>query len=97
MKTLQQIETGVKNIQEYKRQRDEFTDDLEYYCDNKRHLVCKPYSFANLHMMAEDLGLKRYWFHKDHYDIPVRRIEEITGKCQVISPKDILRIIKGSK
>jgi len=70
---------------------------MEYFCDNKRHLVCKPYSFVNLHLMAEDLGIKKCWFHKDHYDIPKRRINEITKKCQVVSPKDIVRIIKGGK
>jgi len=68
--------------------------DLIYYCDNKRHLVCKPYSIENLHIMAEDLGIKKWWFHKNHYDIPKRRIEEITEKCELVSPKDIVRIIK---
>ncbi len=70
-------------------------NNLIYYCDEKRHLVCVPYSIENLHIMAEDLGIKRVWFHKNHYDIPKRRIEEINSKCIVISPKDIVRIIKG--
>ena len=65
---------------------------LHYYCDNKRHLVCKPYSKANLHQMAEDLDIKRCWFHGDHYDIPKRRIKEITSKCNLVSSKDIVRI-----
>ena len=64
-----------------------------YYCDNSRHLVCKPYSIENLHKMAEDLGIKKCWFHKDHYDIPFRRIEEVTAKCNLVSSKDIVRII----
>lgn len=67
---------------------------LTYYCDRGRHLVCLPYSIENLHRMADDLGIARCWFHKDHYDIPKRRIEEISAKCQVISSKDIVRIIK---
>jgi len=45
--------------------------------------------------MAEDLGLARGWFHKDHYDMPVKRIEEITKRCTIVSSKDIVRIIKG--
>lgn len=44
--------------------------------------------------MAADLGIKRCWFHKDHYDIPKRRIEEITAKCEVVSSKRILEIVR---
>jgi uncharacterized protein YrrD len=65
-----------------------------YYCDTARHLVCIPYSIENLHTMAKDLNIKRCWFHKNHYDIPLRRIQEITSKCLVVSSRDILRIIK---
>jgi len=66
---------------------------LTYYCDDARHLVCEPYSIDNLHKMAEDLGIKRCWFHKNHYDIPKRRIEEITAKCQVVSSREIVEIV----
>jgi len=45
--------------------------------------------------MAEDLNIKRCWFHKDHYDIPLRRIEEITEKCEVVSSKEIVKIKNG--
>lgn len=38
------------------------TQDLTYYVDVMRHLVCVPYSVPNLHRMAEDLGIKRCWF-----------------------------------
>ena len=68
---------------------------MKYYCDNHRHLVCTPYSLENLHEMARDLGIKRCWFHKNHYDIPKKRIAEIQEKCKVISPKEILNIIKS--
>lgn len=68
---------------------------MKYYCDKKRHLVCKPYSIENLHKMAEDLNIKRCWFHKDHYDIPVRRIEEITAKCILVSDREIVNIKNG--
>lgn len=60
--------------------------DLKYYCDNKRHLVCKPYSKENLHVMAADLGIGQHWFHKDHYDIPKTRINEIMNKCIIVRP-----------
>lgn len=71
---------------------------LKYFCDKKRHLVCVPYSVENLHAMAADLGLKRGWYHggqAPHYDIPKRRIAEITARCTIVSQREIFRIIKG--
>ena len=68
---------------------------LTYFCDDKRHLVCKPYSVENLHKMADDLCINRCWFHSgkhSHYDIPKRRVDEITEQCTVVSPKEIVRI-----
>ena len=46
--------------------------------------------------MADNLGIKRCWFHKDHYDIPKRRIDEVMSKCEVVRSKDIVNIIKGT-
>jgi hypothetical protein len=68
---------------------------MEYVCDSSRHLVCIPYSIPNLHKMAVDLEIKRCWFHKDHYDIPLKRIHEITSKCRVVSSREIFEIIKS--
>lgn len=75
-------------------------ENLKFYCDNKRHLVCIPYSIENLHKMARILKIKKYWFEVSklgfaHYDIPKKRINEITKKCNLVSPKTILKIIKG--
>ena len=67
---------------------------LKYYCDKQRHLVCVPYSKENLHQMAGDLGIKRGWFHKDHYDIPKKRIGEIENKCKLASSRDIVKIVR---
>lgn len=71
--------------------------ELIFYCDNQRHLVCQPYSIANLHKMAETLKIKRCWYHakkgREHYDIPKKRIKEITEKCRLVSPLRILTII----
>ena len=69
--------------------------DLEFICDKSRHLVCIPYTISNLHSMADELGIKHCWFHKHHYDIPKKRIQEITSKCLVVSSKRIVCIIKG--
>jgi len=45
--------------------------------------------------MANDLGIKKCWFHKHHYDVPKRRIEEIKYKCALVSSKRIVEIIKN--
>lgn len=71
-------------------------EPLQFFCDARRHLVCVPYSVANLHRMATELAIARAWFHsgdKPHYDIPKRRIAEITARCQVVTPRRILEII----
>jgi len=70
---------------------------LTYFCDDKRHLVCQPYSLENLHVMAQRLGLKRHWFHRDHYDIPVKRRAEIENLCIHLTARDIVRICRGGK
>ena len=69
---------------------------LTYYCDGLRHLVCVPYSRINLHLMAADLGIGRHWFHRDHYDIPKRMLQEVVPKCKSVRPRDILSIINGT-
>ena len=71
---------------------------MRYLTDGKRHLICDPYSIENLHRMADDLGIGRHWFHKGklpHYDIPKTRIDEITTKCEVVSSKEIVKIMLG--
>lgn len=72
---------------------------LRFYCDDQRHLVCVPYSIANLHRMAAELGIHRCWFHAAarfaHYDIPKQRIAEIQAKCLIVTPRVVLRICKG--
>jgi len=70
--------------------------DLIFLCDKQRHLIAVPYSIENLHAMAEILNVKRCWFHKDHYDIPKKRIVEITSQCTIVSSKEIVKIIKKS-
>jgi hypothetical protein len=73
---------------------------VRYLCDEDRHLVCLPYSVENLHLMAEDLGIKRCWFHggdKPHYDIPRRRIKQVMARCEVVSSRTILEIIRSGQ
>jgi hypothetical protein len=68
---------------------------MKYLCDQSRHLICLPYSLENLHEMAKDLGIKKCWFHKNHYDIPKKRIAEITAKCELISTREIVEITRS--
>lgn len=71
---------------------------LKYYYDNKRHLVCIPYSIENLHKMAVELNINIVWYHggkRPHYDIPKTRINEIKERCTLIRPREILQIIKN--
>lgn len=70
---------------------------MKYFTDGKRHLICDPFSISNLHKMAENLNIKRCWFHNSkypHYDIPKKRIEEIESKCEIISSVELIAIIK---
>lgn len=71
---------------------------LRFFCDKGRHLVCLPYTVANLHRMAKELDIKPCWFHagsRAHYDIPKRRIAEITAKCELVDGREILAIVRG--
>lgn len=74
---------------------------MNYICDNERHLICWPYSVENLHEMAKKLKIGDWWFHDTprfaHYDIPKRRIAEITAQCEVVSSKDIVLIIRDGR
>lgn len=66
--------------------------------DNKRHLICYPYSIENLHWIANQHGIKRHWFHASkfpHYDIPKRKVGKIKGI--EVSSKQIVSIIKKAK
>lgn len=48
--------------------------------------------------MAKELKIGRWWFHSGrlaHYDIPKKRMTEIASKTEVVSPRVILRVIKG--
>ena len=77
----------------------ESDDNIKFFCDDARHLVCVPYTVENLHKMAQQLDIKQCWFHKGasypHYDIPKRRITEISEKCNKVSTRTILEIVKG--
>lgn len=63
-----------------------------------RHLICVPYTIANLHQMAKELGIKRCWFHAGrhpHYDMPKRRVDAILADPRVteVTAKELLRLM----
>jgi hypothetical protein len=68
---------------------------MKYCTDGKRHLICHPYSIENLHQMAQNLNIKRCWFHNDHYDIPKLRVEEIEAKCEMVPSRILIHIMRG--
>lgn len=72
-------------------------NNLVYLTDGRRHLICLPYTKQNLHLMAKDLNIKMCWFHKNHYDIPKKRIKEIEERCKLISPRQIYLIINSKE
>lgn len=65
--------------------------------DKGRHLICVPYSIAGLHETAKALGIERFWYHPGrfpHYDIPLYRFAELKHRYGVVSPREILKVIK---
>lgn len=73
---------------------------VRFYHDAMRHLVCVPFSVENLHTMARELGIRRCWFHasKDHphYDVPKRRVATIDQRSTLVTPREIIAIMKGT-
>ena len=45
--------------------------------------------------MAGYLNIGKHWFHKNHYDIPLKIKKEIESQCIMITSKRIVKIIKG--
>jgi hypothetical protein len=64
--------------------------------DEMRHLITVPYSKENLHEAAWQLGIKRCWFDKDHYDIPKRMMPRMSETvAEKVSPREIAKIVRG--
>lgn len=70
---------------------------VKLYCDDHRHLICTPYSVANLHQIAAFIGIKRCWFHGGrfpHYDIPKKQRPRIEALCTKVTQRELLQMIK---
>lgn len=59
------------------------------------HLFAAVEDRDELHDFAEALGMRREWFHKDHYDITPRKREEAVkaGAVQIHDRALLLKII----
>lgn|SRR5579863_5842397 len=76
---------------------------VEVLFDQQRHLIVKPYGLPLLHRAAQELGIKRCWFHKTHYDVPKRVMPKLLehieswgndGFFRQVKPREILKEIK---
>lgn len=68
---------------------------MKILIDRQRHLVVVPYSLEALHAAAERLGIKRCWFHKDHYDVPKRMHAALLARYGEARPREILEAIRS--
>lgn len=50
-------------------------------------------SIEDLHSFAESIGVKRHWFHKDHYDIREFEYERaIEAGAILVTSREIVKI-----
>lgn len=45
--------------------------------------------------MAAALDISSHWWHRDHFDVPMRRKSQIETFCVKVSPKQIVLVIRG--
>lgn len=66
---------------------------MKYVCDDRNHLICVPYSTDNLHQMAQDLGIDRKNFKKNHYLIPNN--SNLNCTPQIVGYETLVDIIRS--
>ncbi|MDN0194168.1 DUF4031 domain-containing protein [Streptomyces sp. S.PNR 29] len=60
------------------------------------HLVSDA-SFDELHAFAEELGIPRRAFERDHYDIPAHRYADVVRAGAVeVSSREVVRLLHSS-
>ncbi|MFJ8633886.1 DUF4031 domain-containing protein [Streptomyces sp. NPDC093568] len=60
------------------------------------HLV-SDLSYDELHTFAEELGVPRRAFERDHYDIPAHRYADAVRAGAVeVSSREVVRLLQGS-
>ncbi|MER5433154.1 DUF4031 domain-containing protein [Streptomyces sp. NPDC002588] len=60
------------------------------------HLV-SDVSYEELHRFAEELGVPRRAFERDHYDVPSHRYGEVVAAGAVeVSSREVVRLLLGA-
>ncbi|MEU9986212.1 DUF4031 domain-containing protein [Streptomyces sp. NPDC007971] len=60
------------------------------------HLVSDA-SYAELHLFAEELGVPRRAFERDHYDLPSHRYADAVAAGAVqVSSREVVRLLQAS-
>lgn len=71
-------------------------EELLYLTDERNNVIVVPNSPENMRKMANELGLKRTWLKKDHYQIPYNMFtEELLEKCNKVSSITLFRTLHG--
>ena len=74
---------------------DKSVEELLYLTDGRKNVICIPYSIENLHKMADDLGMKKKYFKKDHYEIPDDMVSEVEDKCDVVTTTTLFKTARN--
>ena len=72
---------------------------MRYFADERRHLICVPYTRENLLAMADDLDIPRHWYHGGtypHIDMPARQVIRILDdpRVTIVSPREIVMMAR---
>ncbi|MFF7645508.1 DUF4031 domain-containing protein [Streptomyces canus] len=60
------------------------------------HLISDT-SFEELHVFADELGVPRRAFERDHYDIPSHRYAEVVAAgATEVSSREVVRLLTGA-
>lgn len=60
------------------------------------HLIAD--SREELHAFAASIGLKRCWFHRDHYDLTsqAKRVTAIAAGAAIVTSRRIVEILRAT-
>ncbi|MER6284661.1 DUF4031 domain-containing protein [Streptomyces sviceus] len=60
------------------------------------HLISDT-SFEELHVFADELGVPRRAFERDHYDIPSHRYADVVAAgAKEVSSREVVRLLTGA-
>ena len=76
-----------------------YVDDARIYARGKNwyHLMSDT-DGDEIHRFARKIGLKRHWFHKDHYDVTLpMKIRAIQAGAEPCTVMDLVQIRKNKR